>query len=493
MHALSRRHFLRFLGAAPLALACGRAATRVDPGERVNDVHAQLNPTWVDRVIRPTTLEDVQRVVREARDGGHGLAIAGSRHAMGGQQFLTDGWLLDTRGLDRIGELDAGRGLIPAGAGVQWPPLIERLATTWGADGSGWGIIQKQTGADWLTLGGALAANVHGRVLTRPPIVGDVESFVLVDAEGEARRVSRTADPELFALAIGGYGLFGVITEVQLRLAPRQKVRRSVEEAVIEDVSGLLARRIAEGHTYGDFQFGIDAASDADFLRRGVLSTYRPVPLETPIPAEQRTLSEDDWRRLLVFAHTDPGAALEAYLAHYLATDGQVYWADTQQLGFYLPDYHRALDAGLGTGPATEVITELYVPRERLADFMLAAREDLRRRRVQVVYGTVRLIERDTETFLPWAKGDFACVIFNLHTPHDRAGMEASAAAFRDLIDRALERDGSFYLTYHRFATRDQLERAYPRFEEFLQLKRERDPDERFRSDWFEHVRGLFG
>ena len=51
-----------------------------------------------------------------------------------------------------------------------------------------WGIIQKQTGADRLCLGGALAANAHGRGLRYAPLVADVEAFTLVDAEGELRR-----------------------------------------------------------------------------------------------------------------------------------------------------------------------------------------------------------------------------------------------------------------------------------------------------------------
>jgi hypothetical protein len=42
---------------------------------------------------------------------------------------------------------------------------------------------------------------------------------------------------------------------------------------------------------------------------------------------------------------------------------------------------------------------------------------------VDVVYGTVRLIRRDVETFLPWARDDYACVVFNLHTTHDATGI----------------------------------------------------------------------
>lgn len=51
---------------------------------------------------------------------------------------------------------------------------------------------------------------------------------------------------------------------------------------------------------------------------------------------------------------------------------------------------------------------------------------------------------------------------------------------------------GSFYLTYHRFATREQLLQCYPQFPEWLQLKRAHDPEERFQSDWYRHVKAMF-
>src|SRR5688500_17058668 len=76
---------------------------------------------------------------------------------------------------------------------------------------SRWGVAQKQTGADRWCLGGALAANIHGRGLRMKPFIDDIEAFTLVDANGDVKRCSRWANPKLFSLAIGGYGLFGVV------------------------------------------------------------------------------------------------------------------------------------------------------------------------------------------------------------------------------------------------------------------------------------------
>ena len=457
----------------------------------VNDIHSQLNEAEVEEVLEVDSLEAVQAAIGRARSLGKPVAVCGGRHAMGGQQFCAGGLLVDTRGLAGVLGFDPERGTIEVEAGIQWPELYAYLLSD-EAGGGGWGFAQKQTGADRLTVGGAVSANVHGRALAMRPIVADVESLVLVDASGEPRTCSRSADPELFSLVVGGYGLFGVVYSVTLRLEPRRKLERVVE---VREIGGLIEafdERMRSGFLYGDFQFATDPESD-EFLRRGVFSCYRPVSDETPLPAGQRALSTDDWKKLLYLAHTDKSEAFARYAEHYLATSGQIYFSDGHQLSEYIDDYHVELDGLLGAANrATEMISELYVPRARLSDFVDDVAEEFRRRSVDVIYGTIRLIERDGETFLPWARDRFACIIFNVHTEHTPEGLEASAEAFRSLISTAIGLGGSYFLTYHRWATREQLLHCYPQFGGFLAKKRAYDPEELFQSDWYRHYRALF-
>jgi FAD/FMN-containing dehydrogenase len=355
-----------------------------------------------------------------------------------------------------------------------------------------WGIRQKQTGSDHLSLGGALAANVHGRGLTQRPIVNDVESFTVVDPHGAPRMVSRETEPELFGLVIGGYGLFGAVTSIRLRLAPRRILQRTVVLVTVDELLARFDERIAQGFLFGDCQFSIDEASP-DFLRVGIFSCYGPDPGATSIPDGQRALSTQDWGRLLYLTHTDRAKAAQAYIAHYLATSGQLYWSDLHQRSEYVGGYHATLDRMIGSAaPGSEIITELYVPRAELAAFMTDAAEALRDGDPIVVYGTIRLVERDDEAVLTWAREPWACVIFNLHTVHDAAGMASASEAFSMLIDLARAHGGSYYLTYHRFASAAQLAACHPRFAEFVATKRRLDPEERFSSDWYRHYSASF-
>ncbi|HLF00133.1 MAG TPA: FAD-binding oxidoreductase, partial [Gaiellaceae bacterium] len=388
------------------------------------------------------------------------ISIAGGRHAMGGQQFCSGGVLLDTRRLSSMLSMDEERGLVEVEAGIQWPALIDALA------GSSWTIRQKQTGADDLSIGGAVSANVHGRGLTYRPFIADIERLVVVGPDGVVRPCSRDENEDLFRLVCGGYGLFGVVYSAALRLDRQRKVERVVRLAEADELEDLFEQRINEGYLYGDFQFEIDPASPR-FLQHGVFSCYRPVADDTPLGAATK-LTAEDWNTLLHLAHTDKARAFELYTAHYLATSGQVYLSDRHQLATYVPGYHWP--------GSSEMISELYVPRPLLADFLAAAARDMRALEADIVYGTVRLIERDDESFLAWARERWACVVLNLHVEHSPVGIEQAARAFRRLIDLALERGGSFYLTYHRWATRRQLLTAYPQLPEFLRAKLENDP-----------------
>lgn len=487
---LNRREFLRTASLVPL-WPCVTSWAQPQ-SVAVNDLHSRLNETRVARVVAPRTLDAVRDALGAAGREQRAICIAGGRHSMGAQAFATDGVLVDIRELDRVLAFDTERGLIEVESGMQWPKLLAELTSAQRGQARQWGFAQKQTGADRLTMGGCLSANVHGRGLTMPPFVGDVESFTLLDARGELLNCSRSENPELFRLAIGGYGLFGFIYSVTLRLVPRRKVERVVEVRDIEEIPAAFEQRIRDGFLYGDFQYSIDDRSDG-FLRQGVFSCYRPVADATPIPESHRELADRDWTELLYLAHAEKAEAFERYAGYYLSTNGQVYWSDEHQMSIYPDHYHRELDRrGKAAHKATEAITEIYCERETLEHFMADVREDARRNKFEIIYGTVRLIAQDTDSFLAWAKKPYACVIFNLHVVHTPEGIAHAADAFRRLIDIGIKYGGSYFPTYHKYATREQVETCFPQFAEFLALKRKHDPAELFQSDWYRHYRSMF-
>lgn len=477
---------------APAREVRPRGLLRGGPCE-LEDVHGRISRSRAVALLEARDEGEVLDALERAAEVGLPLAIAGGRHAMGGQPFRDGGLVLDTRRLSGVTAFDASSGLCEVLAGTDWPTLVAVTRRLSRGLPRPLGIRQKQTGADAMTLGGSVAVSAHGRGLALPPLSADVEAVRVALPDGRLVRASRTERPDLFALVLGGYGLFGVVTRVVLRLAPVARLVRRVVLAEADELPDLVRARVAEGYRYGDFQFAIDP-HDEGFLRRGVFACYRPVAERGPAPAGRR-LSLEDWRTLVRLAHVDKGEAFRRYAEHYLATDGAVHDSDTMQLAPYLAGYHEALDrelcAGRPGGPprGSEVLSELYVPREELPEFLGDCAEELRRRGADVIYGTVRWIERDVDAFLAWARERWACVVLNLHTPHTPAGIAGTRETFRALYDLALARGGSFYLTYHPWARADQLRRGHPRLEAFLAEKRRRDPHGRLASDFLRTLR----
>tara|TARA_Y100000590_G_C15712075_1_gene1010626 strand:- start:803 stop:2191 length:1389 start_codon:yes stop_codon:yes gene_type:complete len=458
----------------------------------LNDVQSKLNETSVLDIVYPKRPSEISEVVQKSLRSGFKVCPAGTLHSMGGQQFASGGISISSSALSNIGPLNTDSKTVTVQSGAKWPQLVKWLKDQQVAYSKKLTIIQKQTGADELSLGGALSSNIHGRVLGRKPIIDDIEGFYITTPDGSRLFCNRKENTEIFSLAIGGYGLYGFVDSINLRLTDRYKVKRIVSENHIDDAIGVLEEHHSSGATFGDFQYLTDEKS-RDYLYKGISSVYFPVSDDIPIPEDQIGLSIDEWKILYLLAHLDKTKAYLDYKTHYLQTNGQIYWSDLHQFSPYIPDAGDMINEKMGWDPyASLVLTELYIPRNKFSDFMRKARSNLIKTNGNVVYGTVRLIEKENESFLRWAKSDFACVIFNLLVEHSPSGIEIGQKQFQILIDCALEEGGSFYLTYHRWARKDQIESAYPEFSDFIQKKNQLDPMNIFSSEWYQYYLRMF-
>jgi hypothetical protein len=124
----------------------------------------------------------------------------------------------DASRLDRVLRLDAGHGLVEVQAATSWKSLAVHLRP---------GDVQAgELRTTRPTIGESIACNAAGP--DGRPAVSHVESFTMVTADGQLRRINRISNPALFALTVGGQGLFGVMYSVTLRL---ESLARAVSEA----------------------------------------------------------------------------------------------------------------------------------------------------------------------------------------------------------------------------------------------------------------------
>ena len=146
-------------------------------------------------------------------EGGDGTFLPfGNGRSYGDSCHDDAGTLIDSRPGARIHAFDPQTGLLTADAGVLFSQITRHVAQ------AGW-FLPVTPGTQFVTLGGAIANDIHGKNHHRRGTFGAwVESIVLDRSDAKRLHCSRDAHPELFAATISGMGLTGLIREATIRL-----------------------------------------------------------------------------------------------------------------------------------------------------------------------------------------------------------------------------------------------------------------------------------
>lgn len=173
----------------------------------------------------------------EARAAGISLSLAGARHSMGGQTAARGGIVVDVSSY-RGAQYDAQHQTVHVRAGTRWSEVIRTLEP----QGRSVAVMQSN---NVFTVGGSISVNAHGWQPLSPPVSGSVASLRVLGADGQLRTLSRQQNAELFGLVLGGYGLFGVILDAELRTVPNVAYRVQREFVPAGGYAAAFAREVA--------------------------------------------------------------------------------------------------------------------------------------------------------------------------------------------------------------------------------------------------------
>ena len=444
------------------------------PAGYADDV-SRLNKTPIAEAFDiPPDLRDAEPRLRELLQRAHAsglhVSIAGARHSMGGQTIYPDGITINMLPLKAM-ELDTTRNLLHVQAGAKWADVIPYLDR----HGRSIEIMQSDNA---FTVGGSLSVNCHGWQYGRPPIASTVQSFRLMRADGTVVRCSRAENPELFSLALGGYGLFGVILDADLRVVPNERLRLEQYIVPVDQAMSSFEHHLRQKPGVRMFYARLNVTPKKMF-QEVVLNMFYPEtgripPLTAP---RNRKLARAVFRGSV---GSDYGKELrwsaETKLQPYLA--GTVF--SRNELLNDNPDWYRDRSAA-----TTDILHEYFLPPSGADPFLAEVRSIIGRYRVDLLNVTVRDLEPDHDTFLNYAdQRMFAFVMFfsQSRTPEGEAQMQAMT---RELIDAALKNGGRYYLPYRLHATVEQFQRAYPQSDRFFRLKRQYDSHELFQNQFY--------
>ncbi|MFK5634053.1 FAD-dependent oxidoreductase [Ornithinimicrobium sp. LYQ103] len=165
-----------------------------------------LTRTPVFGVARPRDEAGVRSALAYAEEHDLVVSVGGTQHALGGQASYPGGLVVDMRGLDAVSVDEAGR-TATVQAGATWHQVLEAVHPV--------GLsVATMPSVDVLSVGGTVSVNAHGMDFRAGSLSSTIRSLRVMLADGAVHRVGPDQQPELFEAVVGGYGLFGVVLDV---------------------------------------------------------------------------------------------------------------------------------------------------------------------------------------------------------------------------------------------------------------------------------------
>jgi decaprenylphospho-beta-D-ribofuranose 2-oxidase len=455
------------------------------PHLRVIDAR-RVYSAQLQSIHSPRTLPDIREILAQARKENRSVCLMGTTHNLGGHAFANGAVALDLKRFDRVLSLDVPAKRITVQCGITWEKIQETV------NPSGLAVKAMQSDNNF-TLGGSLAANAHGRDLEFSTVIQSVLGFRIMLADGSVVHASRRENAELFRLAIGGYGLFGIILEVDLELVENSVYQQSSEVMRLRALPEYFVRKI-QGDPHAKLFIARPSIARRRFLDDTIVTKWRVTPARPNNIfrlGQERNVRRDRFlfalSRKYSWGKTIRWHA-EKFISLHPSGDGFVSRNNAMRppvSAIKMFDYHSPAD--------TDVIQEFFVPVPRFLYFMESARDILSESQMNLLGLTIRYVRPDTESFLSYAPREEAlAAVLYLNESLSREGWAKSSALTQRLTRLAVQNGGTFYLTYAREVEPDDLRRAYPNMEAFLRQKHRFDPENRFTSRFFEFYTSHF-
>jgi FAD/FMN-containing dehydrogenase len=435
---------------------------------------SHLNPTPMRVVAVPSGLTAAQMqlksVLKQAQYQGKKVAIAGSRHTMGGQTLHPNGIALNMRGFNQM-RFNPATKILTVQSGATWAQIVPYL------NQYGYSVAVMQSNNDF-SVGGTLSANAHGWQNDSSPFASTVESFRLMLADGSIVTCSRDQNPQLFSLVIGGYGLFGIILDVNLKVVPNEFY--SAQRTVISS-SDYGARYLNQVDKSVGMAYGRLSVDPDRFLDEAILTTYHRQGLTGNNAVLTGNTNTDLARTVFVGSiGSNYGKALRWQLEKTMGGEAGARVTRNQILNRPASLFENHIRS------KTDILHEYFIPVAALESFLVQCRRIIPKHNADLLNVTVRNVYPDKDAFLRYADRPVFGLVMLFHQDRSTAGDAEMQALTQALIDAALAVGGRYYLPYRLHATPQQFHRAYPQAAEFFRLKRKYDPSERFYNGFYQ-------
>lgn len=440
----------------------------------INDV-SRLNPTHINKIVKNDEVKGLQTSLEEARKNNLKVSIAGKRHSMGGHTFYKDALVLDMTSFNKTLKIDKENKIATVQSGATWENIINHI------NKEGFSI-QVMQAYNTFTLGGSMSVNVHESDPNYGSMIETIKSFRLLLANGSIVNVSRTENPELFSLVIGGYGLFGVILDADIYLEDNHIYKKKEYVINYSDYYEFF-KKLREDSNIIIIFARLSISNDESLLKELIVTTYEII--ENP-NQDYNNLAETKNTGLKKFIFGlsrkyDFGKKLRWNLQKKYSNKFEPEIVSRNNLmnnNIDFLNYYSSRN--------TDILQEYFVPVENLTLFLNELKNVVEENDLNLLSATIRYIPKNEESVLSYSTKESYGIVLYFNIGLSDKEQKIVERWTQELINIAIKYDGTFYLPYQLYASNDQVRKAYHNFNKFIEKKKEYDPQELFMSKFYE-------
>jgi decaprenylphospho-beta-D-ribofuranose 2-oxidase len=453
-------------------------AMKTDPSCIVINDFSGMNSTCASVVTKPATEDDIRAALLYASSNGLKVSMAGEQHTMAGQSLTPGGLLIDMKSFNKILKLDTARKTILVQAGATW----KQIQSVIDAKGLAIDVMQNY---NIFTVGGSVSVNALGLNMNSSTISSNIQSLKIMLADGTVLTASRDFNSEIFRLAIGGYGLFGVILEAEIKLTSNVAHKVKSHKIDYQDFPSYFAQNLAGKDGMFDSYFSLSPNPDR-FMKDIVILSYTPDHSKVPKPVERRWFenfmnpilagvvnnsSESAfWRRVVWF--------LQSKILVHTIPDSV---SRNQLMSRPMPPIAEAEDN------ESFVIQSYFVSKSNFTQFVDRLRTVVLQNNPPIVTASIMNLNQDEIAELSTGRGeDKFVIVLGFVQQMNAEGEERMNRFASEMIDQTIELGGTLYLAHRMAYSKNQLDSLYPNSKVFFDMKRKYDPTELFSNRLYE-------
>ena len=426
-------------------------------------------------IINPENLyTELRSILKIAEFNKLPISARGSSHSQGGHIIAYNGFVLDLSKCNKIKMISDD--IVRVDGGVIWKDLVEFL------NKKDLSVSIMQSDFDF-SISGSISTNVHGWQINKPPIIDSIEGFHIMLANGNIiYSTAQNKYSELFYAVIGGYGLFGVILDIDLKVIDNdiyeiksniilssdiinkfQELRNNDKSRMFFGRFNLDKKKFLNEMLFVQYQKSDKKKKSSELKELGKIQDIVQYLFD-------KTYDNNFMRKLRWSLETS--SIISKFIKH----------LTRNQLLYHSVDTYTTREQS-----KTDLLQEYFIPIEQSKKFMETLKDMKSELQPHLMNITLRQVNKDDKSLLTYANEDMFCFVIFFRGNKNQKFDDHIRNISLKLTDAALNLNGKYYLPYRPYQTIEQFKKSYPNYKKFKAIKLKYDPNEIFQNQFYKN------